>query len=139
MMEWSNSLTGLLREQIDQLSTANIRATQGNASVTNLRRSIYAEPPKWTSVETRKAFIAKWNYSVELAKWHYAEGLLDQRGFLKWSLDQLQAANFDQTNLMIPLVSSMIHDYSRSRTLMRYFFDIVFNRLNKVYTWLITP
>ncbi|KAJ3091853.1 RNA polymerase II mediator complex subunit [Quaeritorhiza haematococci] len=73
------------------------------------------------------------DFSVRLSKWQYVEGLLDQRHFLKWSLDQLKSANFDQTNLMLSIASSFMDEYSRSRALMRYLIDTALSKVRKLH------
>jgi mediator of RNA polymerase II transcription subunit 12 len=116
-LEWSNVVTTYLKKQLDLLSSQKIQARQ-----TQHRRD---------DAESQ-FFNGQWKYAVQLTSWQYAEGLLDQRHFLKWSLDQFSASNFDQTNLMISIVLKFMTDYSRSRALSRIFIEACIRKIERV-------
>ncbi|RKO89590.1 hypothetical protein BDK51DRAFT_46789 [Blyttiomyces helicus] len=134
--EWTNTITQYLRRQLADLDTAPPSRHQHH-------RHRSAEPKQpWTLPSERDAFVLAvaiirgsgdtsfaahtyppHGHSIQLSKLLYAEGLLDQRHFLKWSLDQLTNANFEQTTVVLPIVSAFMEEYSRSRALMRYLID----------------
>ncbi|KAJ3308983.1 RNA polymerase II mediator complex subunit, partial [Blyttiomyces sp. JEL0837] len=89
-LEWSKEMKNFLHSQLELLKPLPPKPVPAKG------RRPAPEVNRWAKPEERNAFYSKWRYSIQLARWHYAEGLLDQKDFLKWSLDQLGVANFDQ-------------------------------------------
>ncbi|KAI8853959.1 hypothetical protein BC829DRAFT_261149 [Chytridium lagenaria] len=58
--------------------------------------------------------------------------MIDQRNFLIWSLNELKKANFDQTTMLMPLFIFLAPEVSRSRTLIRHFFDISVAKMKRL-------
>lgn len=85
----------------------------------------------WSTPEYRARFEQRWSYSTRLARWMYNEGLLDQRIFLKYSLDMLATcASFETIWLVLTfLIQDYIDEYKRNRTLTK----LLVETLVKVY------
>lgn len=80
---------------------------QGNSQAENSPSANTTKP--WTTPELRQRFEQRWHYSTKLARWQYCEGLLDQRTYLKWSLDSL--ANSSSFEVMWLILSAVVKDY----------------------------
>ncbi|KAK9712553.1 hypothetical protein K7432_007072 [Basidiobolus ranarum] len=120
-VEWTNIFTQYMSRQLFELSNQN-RATSGSSSINK----------PWVSEDTKSRWTNKWLYSIKLAKWQYAEGILDQRHFLKWALDQFGNANFEQSAVLLPLVTQLISEYERSRTLLRLLIDHLLGKIDQL-------
>ncbi|ORX89986.1 hypothetical protein K493DRAFT_63300 [Basidiobolus meristosporus CBS 931.73] len=126
-VEWTNTFTQYMYRQLFELSTQN-RATSSTSSINK----------PWLSEEARNRWTNKWLYSIKLAKWQYAEGILDQRHFLKWALDQFGNANFEQSAVLLPLITQLISEYERSRTLLRLLIDHLLGKIDQLRKHAIT-
>ncbi|CEP10050.1 hypothetical protein [Parasitella parasitica] len=78
-------------------------------------------PKPWASPEDRARFENRWSYGVRLARWQYFEGLLDQRTFLRWTLDTLGASgSFEIMWLVLTgIIQDYVDEYKRNRTLTK--------------------
>lgn len=88
----------------------------------------------WATPETRARFEARWAYSTKLTRWQYSEGLLDQRNFLKCSLDFLKSSgSFEIMWLVLTgLVQDYIDEYRRNRTLTKLLIEILIKAYSAV-------
>jgi hypothetical protein len=59
-----------------------------------------------------------WRYLVEFLKLQYHEGLLDQKTTLSRLLDLFKQGSQEQTAFMLPVITSFMMEFARSRTLM---------------------
>ncbi|KXS18667.1 hypothetical protein M427DRAFT_95991 [Gonapodya prolifera JEL478] len=82
--------------------------------------------------QARTTFITKWKYLLKLARYHFVENLVDQKEFLQWILRQIRSATFDQTSLLLILISDYIDDMAKSRSLMRTFVEIALGRMERL-------
>ncbi|KAJ3213121.1 RNA polymerase II mediator complex subunit [Dinochytrium kinnereticum] len=106
--EWTRAIQQMLQEQ---LTTICSRTSASNAKKSDVKRELY---------------------SLSLAKWLFDEGMIDQKSFLMWSLTELRKANFDQTNMLMPLMTFLSPEVSRSRALIRHLLDISTSKLKKL-------
>lgn len=89
-------------------------------------------PIRELSVETRRQFISRWQYLINLCVAQYHHGLLYQRTFLKFCLDLFQSCNFVQNFFMAPFISAFLKEFALSRTLMRYLLSSCIEKLEKL-------
>ncbi|TPX49398.1 hypothetical protein SeMB42_g02631 [Synchytrium endobioticum] len=92
--EWTVAIVSQLRRLYDFINQPIIKQPKA-----------IAESRRWNSSEERKRFLNRWKYMLSLIKYQYAEGLIDQRTFLRWVLDTFMRANFDQTFFMLQLAN----------------------------------
>ncbi|KAI8812154.1 hypothetical protein BJ742DRAFT_83303 [Cladochytrium replicatum] len=110
----SNSIRGYLAQV-----TVSAHPKSGNARQNNEENNHHT-------------LISRWNYCVELSMYLYFEGLLEQKHFVKWSLDIYRDSTFDQISFIVPLIMPLISDYSRSRHLLRIFIEATAVKLHKL-------
>ncbi|TPX30202.1 hypothetical protein SmJEL517_g06180 [Synchytrium microbalum] len=120
--EWTTALTVFMKRLFE-----SINAPQP----TIIGPTISKDTKRWSSSDERKRFMIKWNYVLGLIRYQYAEGLIDQRGFLRWSLDSFKLANFDQTFFVLQIVTSFITEIVRSRALTRYLMESCISKLQR--------
>lgn len=91
-------------------------------------------PKPWTTSENRARFESKWSYSIRLARWQYFEGLLDQRTFLKWTLDTLASSgSFEIMWLVLTgIIQDYIDEYKRNRTLTKLLIETLIKSYSAV-------
>ncbi|KAI9492408.1 hypothetical protein BDB00DRAFT_765585 [Zychaea mexicana] len=126
--QWTTVVVSHLRRQLSELSSAQSsnstnagsgRGYKGHPSTPGNYHDNASKP--WATPENRERFEQRWSYSTKLTKWQYCEGLLDQRTFLKWTLDSLAQCNsFEAMWLLLTfVVQDYVDEYRRNRTLMK--------------------
>ncbi|KAJ3336923.1 RNA polymerase II mediator complex subunit [Gonapodya sp. JEL0774] len=118
--------SGTLNKASQNLATSGTSAVTSGMGDSHIRKQ-FAQSP-----ETRAEFLARWTYSTNLARWHFVENLIDQKEFLQWMVRQVRSATFDQTFLLISLVSEYVDDMAKSRGLMRAFVEIGLGRMERL-------
>ncbi|KAI8337752.1 hypothetical protein BC941DRAFT_513588 [Chlamydoabsidia padenii] len=124
---WTMVVTGHLKKQLGELAPLMSNNTSGsmrgyrNSNVPGVGGNNDNQVKPWASSETKARFEARWAYSTKLTRWQYSEGLLDQRNFLRWSLDTLGASgSFEIMWLVLTgLVQDYIDEYRRNRILTK--------------------
>ncbi|CAO3669776.1 unnamed protein product [Rhizopus microsporus] len=141
-IQWTMTVTSYLKKQLSELmpshngnanSAASPHATGGASNRGYKNYSHHDNPSKpWLSAESRSKFEQKWTYSVKLTHWQYYEGLLDQRTFLKWSLDTLAASSSFEIMWVIltGLVQDYVNEYKRNRTLTKLLIETLIKYYN---------
>ncbi|RCH96766.1 RNA polymerase II mediator complex subunit, partial [Rhizopus stolonifer] len=129
-IQWTTIVTGHLKKQLNELvppplgNTNNASSPHSGGTPNRGYKSYnhHEGPGKpWLTPESRKKFEQRWSYSVQLARWQYHEGLIDQRTFLKWSLDTLAAStSFELIWVILTgLIQDYVDEYKRNRTLTK--------------------
>ncbi|RCI02228.1 RNA polymerase II mediator complex subunit, partial [Rhizopus stolonifer] len=125
-IQWTAIVTTHLKKQLSELlpnHTNNAPSPHPSTPGRGYRAGyVHHDTPRpWGTQETRHKFEQKWSYSIKLARWQYFEGLLDQRTFLKWTLDTLAASSsFEIMWLVLTgIVQDYVDEYKRNRTLTK--------------------
>ncbi|OBZ82424.1 Mediator of RNA polymerase II transcription subunit 12 [Choanephora cucurbitarum] len=137
-IQWTAIVTGHLKKQLTELlPITNTTATANTTTATNTTTTNASSPHPstpgrnyrydtnqsrpWHTPETKQRFEQRWSYSVRLTRWQYFEGLLDQRTFLKWTLDTLaSSASFEMMWLVLTgIIQDYVDEYKRNRTLTK--------------------
>ncbi|KAI8979595.1 hypothetical protein BDF20DRAFT_870542 [Mycotypha africana] len=133
-IQWTLTVTTHLKKQLNDLlppqSQPASTAPSPHSNSSNLGRgNAYSKnhhehdnrTKVWTTPENRTRFEQRWSYSVKLTRWQYFEGLLDQRTFLKWSLDSLAASSTHEIMWLIltGIIRDYVDEYKRNRTLTK--------------------
>ncbi|KAI9255672.1 hypothetical protein BDA99DRAFT_442083 [Phascolomyces articulosus] len=126
--QWTAIVVNHLRRQLNELSpfqspnSTNAASGRGYKAHPSTPSNYHDNASKpWATPENRERFEQKWSYSTKLTKWQYCEGLLDQRTFLKFTLDTLtQCTSFEAMWLLLTfVVQDYVDEYRRNRTLMK--------------------
>ncbi|KAI9486079.1 MAG: hypothetical protein EXX96DRAFT_613913 [Benjaminiella poitrasii] len=148
-IQWTFIVTNHLKKQLNELIPLSNSNNSANSS--GPHPSVGAQgrgykgyntpnhhentPKPWITPENRNRFEQRWSYSTRLARWQYFEGLLDQRTFLKWTLDTLAgSSSFEIMWIVLTgIIQDYIDEYKRNRTLTKLLIEI----LTKSYSALI--
>lgn len=136
-------MTGHLKKQLADLipsqSSSNTSAMRGyrNSNVPGLSPAgtvSDSQTKPWITPEAKLRFESRWAYSTKLTRWQYCEGLLDQRTFLKWSLDTLASSSSFEIMWVVlnGLVQDYIDEYKRNRTLTKLLIETLIKTYNAV-------
>ncbi|KAI8100101.1 uncharacterized protein BX664DRAFT_290634 [Halteromyces radiatus] len=144
---WTVIVTGHLKKQLADLIPLSSNSTTGsmrgyrNSNVPGVSGTAMGgggsndnQVKPWATPETKARFESRWAYSTKLARWQYCEGLLDQRNFLKWSLDTLASSNsFEIMWLVLTgLVQDYVDEYRRNRTLTKLLIETLIKAYSAV-------
>ncbi|KAF9427721.1 RNA polymerase II mediator complex subunit [Podila epigama] len=126
--DWTITVNSFLKKQLLEINPhSTARPTTGVNAASNNQNT-----RPWSSEEAKEKWESKWRYSMMLTKWQYNEGLLDHRNFLRTTVENLSTLNFEQTALLLNLISMFLSEYARSRLLMRLLIEGLLNTLQSV-------
>ncbi|ORZ24760.1 hypothetical protein BCR42DRAFT_343237 [Absidia repens] len=125
---WTMIVTGHLKKQLADLVPLPSNSASGSMrghrnsnvpGVGGVNNDNQVKP--WTTSETKARFESRWSYSSKLTRWQYSEGLLDQRNFLKWTLDTLATSGSFEIMWVVltGIIQDYIDEYRRNRTLTK--------------------
>ncbi|KAL1916568.1 uncharacterized protein VTP21DRAFT_5759 [Calcarisporiella thermophila] len=127
-LDWTSVFESFLWKQLTELDP--LSNSNPSASARPGMKNAGAILNNFTSDEKKERWLSRWLYSIRLAKWQYNEGLLEQRHFLKFNLQQLVLCNFSQTAMLLMLIRQFMGEYDRSRALMRHLIENLIDKLN---------
>lgn len=145
-IQWTVTVTNHLKKQLNELiplsnNSANVSSPHSTAGTPGRGYKGYNAsnhhdntPKPWVSPENRTRFEHRWSYSVRLARWQYFEGLLDQRTFLKWTLDTLAGSgSFEIMWLVLTgIIQDYVDEYKRNRTLTKLLIETLIKSYSAV-------
>lgn len=131
-IQWTTIVTNHLKKQLNELVPSPHTSNSNNAAIPhaagtpnrgyrNYSNHHENSAKPWLTPESRARFEQRWSYSVQLARWQYYEGLLDQKTFLRWSLDTLNGCTSFEIIWVIltGLIQDYVDEYKRNRTLTK--------------------
>ncbi|KAF7724120.1 RNA polymerase II mediator complex subunit [Apophysomyces ossiformis] len=134
---WTQTVMAQLKKQLGELSQQP--STSGNSRGYKMHPGTpnHSDPAQkpWATPESRARFEQRWSYSTRLARWQYCEGLLDQRTFLRTSLEMFASSTSFETVWLVltGVIQDYVDEYRRNRTLMK----ILIEHLIKAYSALL--
>lgn len=142
-IQWTATVTGHLKKQLSELIPIATNASSPHPPIGNTSRGFKSynqssqhdnSPKPWVTPENRARFEQRWSYSVRLARWQYFEGLLDQRTFLKWTLDTLAGSgSFEVMWLVLTgIIQDYVDEYKRNRTLTKLLIETLIKSYSAV-------
>lgn len=139
-IQWTAIVTGHLKKQLSELIPIATNASSPHPPVGTPSRGFKSyshhdnSPKPWVTPENRARFEQRWSYSVRLARWQYFEGLLDQRTFLKWTLDTLAGSgSFEVMWLVLTgIIQDYVDEYKRNRTLTKLLIETLIKSYSAV-------
>lgn len=145
-IQWTATVTAHLKKQLSELiplvnnasTTSSPHPPVGtpNRGFKSYNQSNHHDntPKPWVTPENRARFEQRWSYSVRLARWQYFEGLLDQRTFLRWTLDTLAGSgSFEVMWLVLTgIIQDYIDEYKRNRTLTKLLIETLIKSYSAV-------
>lgn len=133
-IQWTATVTAHLKKQLTELIPLTVSSPHPPAPNRGFKYNHDTTPKPWATPENRARFEQKWSYSVKLARWQYFEGLLDQRTFLKWTLDTLAGSgSFEVMWLVLTgVIQDYVDEYKRNRTLTKLLIETLIKSYSAV-------
>lgn len=80
-------------------------------------------------VENEKRWVSKWSYSLSLVRSLLQQSLMDQRVFLRWTIEMLSIANISQLPFVLSIVQENSKIYTDSSMLTRSLAESICSKL----------
>ncbi|KZT00461.1 uncharacterized protein LAESUDRAFT_666096 [Laetiporus sulphureus 93-53] len=125
-VEWANVVTGYLKKQLADIALPT--APRPGLNIKQTFKSVLADP------DSRERWISRFTYSLELLRTFYAEGLVDNRTFLTWLVQQMCSCNLAQLGFVVRLADEYLDGMLVSRALTHHFIDACLSKVVEIRT-----
>lgn len=139
-VEWANVVTSYLKKQLADIALPS--APRPGLNIKQTFKGVLAD------ADSRDRWISRFTYSyvrilrnrvgvltgasLNLLRTFYAEGLVDNRMFLSWLVQQMSTCNLAQLGFVSRLADEFLDGMLASRSLTHPFVDACLNRLVEV-------
>ncbi|KAI0356240.1 hypothetical protein OH77DRAFT_1401364 [Trametes cingulata] len=120
-VEWANVMTSYMKKQLADIALPS--APRLVASIKQTFKGVLSD------TETRQKWISRFTYCLSLLRTFYAEGLVDNRTFLAWLVQQMATCNLAQAGFVVRLADEYLDGMLVSRALTRPFIEACLNKL----------
>ncbi|EJF57727.1 hypothetical protein DICSQDRAFT_182976 [Dichomitus squalens LYAD-421 SS1] len=108
-VEWANVMTTYLKKQLADIALPS--APRPGLSIKQTFKGVLSD------VSTREKWISRFTYCLSLLRTFYAEGLVDNRTFLSWLVQQMATCNLAQLGFVARLADEYLDGMLVSRAL----------------------
>ncbi|KAJ3480114.1 hypothetical protein NLI96_g8581 [Meripilus lineatus] len=123
-VEWANVVTGYMKKQL-----ADIALPMAPRPGLNIKQTFKG---KLSDAEGRERWISRFTYCLSLLRSFYSEGMVDNRTFLAWLVQQTGTCNLAQLGFVSRLSDEYLDGMLMCRALTRPFVESCLNRLVEV-------
>lgn len=140
-VDWANVVTGYIKKQLAEIALPS--APRPGLSIKSTFKGVLADN------DSRERWISRFTYwyatnpmctieapklncSLALLRTFYAEGLVDNRTFLAWLVQQMSTCNLAQLGFVARLADEYLDGMLVSRALTRPFVDATLQKLTEV-------
>ncbi|OSD03951.1 hypothetical protein PYCCODRAFT_163808 [Trametes coccinea BRFM310] len=114
-VEWANVMTSYMKKQLAEIALPS--APRLVASIKQTFKGVLSD------TEMRNKWISRFTYCLSLLRTFYAEGLVDNRTFLAWLVQQMGICNLAQAGFVVRLADEYLDGMLVSRALTRPFIE----------------
>ncbi|KDQ49550.1 hypothetical protein JAAARDRAFT_42784 [Jaapia argillacea MUCL 33604] len=125
-VEWANVVTSYIKKQLADIALPT--APRPGLNIKTTFKGVLSD------AETRDRWISRFSYCLDLLRTFYTEGLVDNRTFLSWLVNQLATCNLAQGGFVTRLAEEYLDGMSVCRALMRPFVDACLGRIHEIRT-----
>ncbi|KAI0071713.1 hypothetical protein K474DRAFT_1733093 [Panus rudis PR-1116 ss-1] len=125
-IEWANVVTGYLRKQLADIALPMAPRAGFSLNIKQTFKGVLSD------METRERWISRFNYSLNLLRSFYSEGLVDNRTFLAWLVQQMNISNLAQLTFVAGLADEFLDGMLVTRAITRPFIEACMNRLSEL-------
>ncbi|KAH8108105.1 hypothetical protein BXZ70DRAFT_1015382 [Cristinia sonorae] len=125
-VEWANVVSGYLKKQLVDIALPI--APRPGLNIKQTFKGVLSEEV------SRKRWISRFTYSLKLLRSFYAEGLVDNRTFLSWLVQQMGLSNLAQLGFIAHLSDEYLDGMLATRALTRPFVEACANRILEIRT-----
>ncbi|KAI0829604.1 hypothetical protein BC628DRAFT_1314187 [Trametes gibbosa] len=123
-IEWANVMTSYMKKQL-----ADIALPSAPRLVANIKQTFKGV---LSDSDTRQKWISRFTYCLSLLRTFYAEGLVDNRTFLAWLVQQMSTCNLAQAGFVVRLADEYLDGMLVSRALTRPFIEASLSKLVEI-------
>ncbi|KAI0769653.1 hypothetical protein BD413DRAFT_627402 [Trametes elegans] len=123
-IEWANVMTSYMKKQLGEIALPS--APRLLASIKQTFKGVLSDS------ETRQKWLARFTYCLSLLRTFYAEGLVDNRTFLAWLVQQMGICNLAQAGFVVRLGDEYLDGMLVSRALTRPFVEACLAKLVEI-------
>ncbi|CCM03316.1 uncharacterized protein FIBRA_05444 [Fibroporia radiculosa] len=125
-LEWANVVTSYMKKQLSEIALPS--APRPGLNIKQTFKSVLAD------TDSRERWISRFTYCLELLRTFYAEGLVDNRAFLTWLVQQMGSCNLAQLGFVARLADEYLDGMLVSRALTHHFVEASLNKLMEIRT-----
>ncbi|KIY53080.1 hypothetical protein FISHEDRAFT_69221 [Fistulina hepatica ATCC 64428] len=122
--ELANLFTGYLKKQLADIALPS--APRAGLNIKQTFKGILSD------LESREHWISRFSYSLRLLRSFYGEGLVDNRSFLVWLVQQMSTCNLAQACFVSLLSNEYLDDLVQRRALVHHFVLACLNKLAEI-------
>ncbi|TFK53918.1 hypothetical protein OE88DRAFT_1717321 [Heliocybe sulcata] len=123
-VEWANVVTAHLRKQLSEIALPV--AVRAGMNVKQTFKGVLSD------AGTRERWISRFSYCLNLLRTFYTEGLVDNRTFLTWLVQQMAGCNLAQAGFLARLADEYLDGMLVCRALAKPFVDACLSRLAEI-------
>ncbi|RDB24995.1 Mediator of RNA polymerase II transcription subunit 12 [Hypsizygus marmoreus] len=125
-VDWANVVTSYMKKQLADIALPS--APRPGLNIKQTFKGVLADS------DTRERWISRFTYCLKLLRTFYSEGLVDNRTFLIWIVQQMGICNLAQTGFITRLADEYLDGIIGSRPLTRPFIDASLSKLSEIHT-----
>ncbi|KAI0633322.1 hypothetical protein C8Q77DRAFT_1217758 [Trametes polyzona] len=122
-IEWANVMTSYMKKQLMDIALPSAPRLVASKQVF---KSVLSED------KTRQSWISRFSYCLSLLRTFYAEGLVDNRTYLAWLVQQMGVCNLAQAGFVVRLADEYLDGMLVSRALTRPFIEACLTKLVEI-------
>ncbi|KAF8070344.1 hypothetical protein FPV67DRAFT_1413891 [Lyophyllum atratum] len=123
-VDWANVVTSYMKKQLADIALPS--APRPGLNIKQTFKGVLSD------ADTRERWISRFTYCLKLLRTFYSEGLVDNRTFLVWVVQQIGTCNLAQTGFIARLADEYLDGIVDSRPLTRPFIDACLSKLSEI-------
>ncbi|OCH91787.1 hypothetical protein OBBRIDRAFT_752537 [Obba rivulosa] len=123
-VDWANVVTGYLKKQLADIALPS--QPRPGLNIKQSFRGILTDP------DSRERWISRFTYSLSLLRAFYSEGLVDNRTFLSWLVQQMATCNLAQLGFVARLADEYLDGMLTNRALTHFFADACLAKVSEI-------
>jgi len=123
-VEWANVVTTYLKKQLMEIGLPS--APRPGINIKMTFKGVLSDP------DSRERWVGRFSYSLNLLRAFYDEGLVDNRTFLVWLVQQLATCNLAQLGFIARLVDEYLDGMLVTRSITRPFVETGLGKVSEV-------
>ncbi|KAG5646821.1 hypothetical protein DXG03_002198 [Asterophora parasitica] len=123
-IDWANVVTSYLKKQLADIALPS--APRPGLNIKQTFKGVLSDG------DSRERWMSRFVYCLKLLRTFYSEGLVDNRTFLVWMVQQMGTCNLAQTGFITRLADEYLDGILGSRPLTRPFIDACLSKLSEI-------
>ncbi|EGO25090.1 hypothetical protein SERLADRAFT_368519 [Serpula lacrymans var. lacrymans S7.9] len=125
-VDWAIVVTSYLKKQLADIALPS--APRPGLNIKQTFKGVLSD------ADTKERWISRFTYCLKLLKTFYSEGLVDNRIFLVWLVQQMSSCNLAQAGFVARLADEYLDGLLGNRALARPFVEACLTKLSEIHT-----